>query len=126
MAAVGGIEGLADLRRVLRKMESDLANDLRDRLKDAAQVVADDAIDRAPRRSGRLARSIKPLVRGNVGGVAVSARARDGYAYPKRLEYERGSRGRPFLEPALEAKQDEVAERVGRLLDDLADDWSRL
>lgn len=122
-----GIKGLADLRRVLRRMEGGLQKDLARRLKEAAEPVAAEARRIAPKRSRRLERSIKPFARGNVAGVRASAVARSaayprGFAYPRRLEYGRPSR--PFLLPALQARRDEVERRVAQVLDDLARDWA--
>ena len=120
-----GIEGLADLRKVVRHMDRDLPKDVTRRLKDAAEPVAEEARRIAPVRTGKLRRSIKAFARGNVAGVAASAvDRRTGYRYPRRLEYERDSRGRPFLAPALERRKDEVQRQVAKVLDDMADDWS--
>lgn len=116
------VEGLADLRRDLRRMDKQLLVGFRETLKDAAQIVAREAVSRAPRRTGRLVASIKPRVRGDVASVVVTARARDGYPYPRRIEFERGGQ-RAFLAPALEAKRRRVEERMEGLLDDIGDYW---
>jgi chorismate mutase len=120
-----GINGLAELRKVVREMDRELPKDLTRRLKEASEVVAEEARRTAPERSGRLRRSIKAFARGNLAGVSASAvDRRTGYRYPKRLEYERAPRGRPFLEPALDRRKEEVERRVAQVLDDLADDWA--
>lgn len=127
MADTYGIEGLAQLRRVLRTMDKTLVKDLQRRLREAAEPVAEEArtIARGFSKSGRNVRGIKTFARGNIAGVAASATdRRTGYRYPRRLEYERSSRARPFLLPALERRADEVQENVARVLDDLSDDWS--
>jgi hypothetical protein len=128
-----GVEGLADLRRVLRKMEGALDKDLRSHLLDAAEIVAKEARSRAatgtrpipvtrrPRK--RMKDTIRPFARGAVGGIRSTA-TNAGYPYPKRQEYD-GSQGKPFMRPALDAKAPEVERRMAQMLDDLADTWGR-
>lgn len=59
MAEVGiKVEGIRTLRTALRRMEGDLS-DLKDANGRAAGVVAAEAERRAPRRSGRLAASVR-------------------------------------------------------------------
>lgn len=53
------VEGLAEVRRALRAMDTNLAKALRVAANKAAQVVVEDAQRRTPRRSGRAAGSIK-------------------------------------------------------------------
>lgn len=52
-----------------------------------------------------------------------------GYAYPGRLEYEGRGGGkagpRASLNPAVDAKQDDILRATERLLDDVADDFGR-
>lgn len=132
MAATVGIEGLADFRRALGKMDRSLQTGLRSKLLEAAEVAAEEARRLAPRGtraipSGRrpakrMAETIAPFARGAVAGIRVGALAPGGFAYPKRIEYERG-RGTPFLNPAIEAKRGEVERKMATLLDDLADTW---
>ncbi len=57
------------------------------------------------------------------GGLNRSKRYPQGYRFPRRLEYEEASRGRPFLNPALEAKRGEVVEAMTRVLDEMATKW---
>lgn len=135
MTSVSGIEGFADLRKVLKVMDRDLDRELPKRLRKAAEPVAAEARRLAPRGSSpippgrrprkRLAASIVTFGRGNVAGVRANVVAPDGFAYPRRLEYERPPRGRPFMGPALEHKKDAVVREVARVLDDLARDWGR-
>lgn len=143
------VEGLGDLRRVLRQI--DRANGdaaglpaFRDSLREAAQIVADEAKRRAPRGTRpinpgrtprkRLVDMITPRVRSDValvrsGGLAKSARYPEGYRYTRRIEYEgsggprHGSGPRGFLGPALEAKSDEVARHMEGVLDAIEDKW---
>lgn len=53
------VEGLARLRRDLRALGDDLG-DLKKANEDAARIVAEAASARAPRRTGRLAASLRP------------------------------------------------------------------
>jgi len=121
------IEGLADFRRDLRRIDPELAKGVREGLKDAAQIVAYEAQRRAPRRTGRLVASVRAFASGNRAGVRVTARKVSraypgGYPYPRRIEYEAGGRG-AFVAPALAAKQVEVTRRLGYVLDDVAEIW---
>lgn len=75
MTARVKVEGLAQLRRDLRRAEQiDDLRDLRDGLKRAAEVVAREAKSRVPRRSGVAASSVRATAGGNkayvVGGKA--------------------------------------------------------
>jgi hypothetical protein len=53
------VEGLAEFRRNLKKLNADLPKALRIALNQAADIVVGDARPRVPRRSGRAAASIK-------------------------------------------------------------------
>ncbi len=59
------IEGLADLRRGLRKIDPELAKEFRNEILPIAQKVANDARSRVPSRSGRAAASVRGGVSGN-------------------------------------------------------------
>lgn len=63
------VEGLNDLRRDLRKLEPAAVKEIRVVLKDAAQIVAAAARADAPRRTGRLADSIRATTSGSKGVV---------------------------------------------------------
>ncbi|MEW6583473.1 MAG: HK97 gp10 family phage protein, partial [Actinomycetota bacterium] len=76
MVAQVRIEGLRELQATLRRIDGQLPRLVRGRLREAAGIVAVEARARAPVRSGRLRRSIRPFARGNVAGVRVSARRR--------------------------------------------------
>lgn len=120
------VRGLREFRRDLRRIDADLPKGITRALKDAAEIVADEARDRAPIRSGRLKGSIRSFTAGDRAGVRVNARRRSagypsGYPYPKRIEY--GDLSRPFLRPALRARAREVAERMERVVDDVARVW---
>ena len=116
------VRGLSELRRDLAAVGPDARSGLRDALKDAADVVSDEAKHVAFQRdlvdSGALVRGIRPSVRGT-RAVVQSTVKRGGYPYSGRYEY--GDRLRPFLQPALENKQNEVVEQFRRGVDDLLD-----
>lgn len=125
------LEGLRELQAALRRADRELPKLVRRTLRSAARIVADDAKVRAPKRSHRLERSIRPFARGNVAGVRVSARKvsrkyPQGYNYPPRIEFGGRTGGeaagpRAFLHPAFLAKRGEVIEKLEGVLDDLAD-----
>lgn len=120
--------GLKELDRALGKADKDLRSDLRARLKDVAEIVAAEARTIAGRKTrrntGDLVKGIKPYALGGRAGVRSGAVHR-GFNYPMRLEYEaRGGSSygpRASLNPALDAKQNEVSEAAERLVDELAD-----
>jgi hypothetical protein len=128
LEGVVAVEGLAEFRRDLRRMDPALAKGLRESIKDAARIVAEEAESRAPvGRTGLLKSKIRPRVKGDTGLVVALAKRKSpkypsGYPYAKRIEYQDGG-VRGFLRPALVAKQDEVIERMDKILDDLADIW---
>ena len=114
------IEGLRELRRVLRQTDVESARALQRGLKDAASVVATEAASRAPHRTGELARSIRPYAAGNKAGV----RSRLPYAgvvhwggtiRPRGVPIE--FKRRPFIADAVDRKTDVIVARVAVALD---------
>lgn len=95
------VHGLRELRRNLRQLGDDAA-DLKDANAETAQVVAAAAVARAPKRTGRLAQSVK----GNraVGRATVKAgAARVPYAGPIHWGWPaRHITGQPFVVEAAE------------------------
>lgn len=95
------VHGLRELRRNLRQLGDD-ATDLKDANAETAQVVASAAVARAPKRSGRLAASVK----GNraVGRATVKAgTARIAYAGPIHWGWPaRHITGQPFVTDAAQ------------------------
>jgi phage gpG-like protein len=63
------VEGLAELRRDLRRIDPELLDEVREALKAGAQRVATRAASVAPQRSGRLAASYRAFTSGNRAGV---------------------------------------------------------
>lgn len=129
------VEGLADLRRTLRKLEQvdDLAQ-LRDGMKAAADIVAQEAKSRVPVRSGRARDSIRATAGGNRAFV-VGGKARVPYygwldfgsrtprtGNPRRVGPWTGSgvgpdKGR-FIYAAIDAKERQVTEAVEKAVAD--------
>jgi HK97 gp10 family phage protein len=113
------IEGADDLRKNLRKLDRDLPKGLTRIHKDLAEPVADDARQMAPRRSGRLAASIRPsgtqraaLIRAGVGVKPYNYAGIAEYGgYPGDYP------GQPFLQPAIDANASRIADEYQRRLD---------
>jgi hypothetical protein len=122
------VNGLRDLRNALRAVEDATPGALRDGLADLAGLVAEDARNRVPVRTGKARASI--VVRRQTAGAAIATGG-------SRAEYEpwldfggRVGRGRsvvrPFLKtgryvyPALADKRAVINQRLDRLLADLA------
>lgn len=137
------LEGLGELRKTLRRIDAGMGTTgrnsiavkaFRDHLRAATTIVSDEGKRRAPHRTGKLAASIRPRVKGDTGLVVAlalkkSKRYPQGYRYSRRIEYE-GSGGnrdgygkQAYLGPALEAKADEVARKMEGVLDAIANAW---
>jgi hypothetical protein len=113
MNATVRVTGLRELQRSLKKADSDLYPRVREELKAIGEIVAAEARSGATGiglvLTGRLVGSIKPKVR--MKDVVVQATAKQrGFNYPVRYEF--GDRNRPFLVPALAAKQGEIRRRL--------------
>jgi len=114
------VEGLAELRRALRRIDPALLKGVRTALKKGAEVVRDEAKKDAAVRSGLMRDRTRAFTSGNVAGVRVRATAPDGYAYPRRIEYEDDG-VRSFVRKALSDKQQEVIRELEKMLDDIAE-----
>lgn len=123
------VEGLAELRRALKKAEQvDDMRDLRDGMKRAADVVARDAQGRIQSRTGRTRGSVRAVSGGNrafvVGGKKTvphygwldfgSRNPRDGR--PRSVgpwtKSGKGPKGGRFIYPAIDAREREVVNLV--------------
>ena len=120
MADAVRIEGLADLRRDLRRAEPQVRREVTRALKEGATVVAAAASPLAPRRSGTLAASYRAGASGN------SAFVRSRVPYAGVVEFggvirPKGTpitiRPQPAVTRALSLKEDSIVERVGDALD---------
>lgn len=121
------IDGLADFRRDLKRIDPALVKGVRVALKEGAEIVAVEARHRSPVLSGLTKGSVRSFASGNRAGVRVNARRASprypgGYPYPRRLEFARGG-ARAFVGPALEAKRDEVIARLNDVIDDIGVVW---
>lgn len=110
------IEGARELRRSLK--QAGAMGDLKKASKQAAEVVVRQAVVLVPKRSGRLAKSIR------AAGLQSSAEVRAGrasvpyagpihFGWPNRPNYARGWRGgpispNPFLYEALDKRAHDV------------------
>lgn len=115
------VEGLSNLRNTLRAADRSLTKDLREANKEAATVVAKEAkAATVPRRSGRLAGSIRPgatqtagVVRAGKAGVPYAGVIH--FGWPRRR-----ISPQPFLYEAADRRLQEVtdlyAERVDKIL----------
>jgi hypothetical protein len=121
MADAVRVEGLADVRTSLRKLErTGERKEVTRALKEGAQLVARTAGPFAPKRSGKLAASYRAGASGN------SAFVRSRLPYAGVQEFggtirPKGSpvviRAQPAVTRALASKEDAVAEKVGDALD---------
>ncbi|MEY2580525.1 MAG: hypothetical protein QOE09_374 [Ilumatobacteraceae bacterium] len=115
------IEGLKELTRALRKIDPELTKELKQANKDAAADVASVAQGLVPRRTGKLASSIRAGATIK-SGVVRAGRAKLPYARivhfgnPKTRQ-----RPQPFLYEALDHRRNEVgdawAAAVERIID---------
>lgn len=115
------VVGLAELSRLFRAAGGDLSEELREANKAAAEVVAAEARGRVPRRSGRLAKSIRAT-----GGVRVAAvragGARMPYAGPIHFGWPAHNiRPQPFLYDAADDRRTEVIAVYEKNIADLID-----
>ncbi len=113
-------EGLAELRRDLKRLDPLIDKELRESIRDAAGKVAVTAGALAPRDSGELAHSIRPFVSG--------VRASVGSTLPYAGVHEFGGvispRGTPitirpsgFVGRAVEDHADQLVEDIGDGID---------
>jgi len=117
------VEGLAQLRRTLRQAGDDLS-DLKDAHQRAAYIVGLRAESTAPRRTGRLAGSVKGRGTKNAAGVTAGSRARVPYAPPIHWGwFRRGISANPWVSraaqdteplwlPAYSAELDDIVAKV--------------
>lgn len=108
------VRGLRELQRDFRKMSGDLPKELRSELKEAGQIVATEAARLFRDRDPRSAASIVPRVR--TGLVAVEQRRGKTTGQHKEFGV---LQMREALLPGLAAKQEDVLDRLDKMLDRL-------
>lgn len=111
MAETVRVKGLRELDRALRKMDKELSRELRSTLKEAAEIVAVDARSRFERISPSSAASMRARAKAK-GATVEQAKGR---TTGKRPDYG-ALQMRTALLPALEAKQEQVIEKVDDLI----------
>src|SRR5436190_13452137 len=111
------VEGLAELRRDLRRMQPDTLKEVREVLKHSAEIVAANARTRAPRQTGKLAASIRA---GTAGNSAV-VRSRLPYAAVHEFGGTIRPKGAPILIKRREMVTGALASRTEAIVDALAD-----
>ncbi len=107
---MAGIEvhGARELRRALKNLPKEYRRELATIHKKAVKPVVDTAKQIAPRRSGRLAGSIRALGSQTMGQAAVGKKA---VPYAGVIHYgwpARNIAAQPFLEDALDRRQNDV------------------
>lgn len=108
------VAGLRELRRDLRRLEPEVDKELRLRIKAAAGKVAVEAAALAPRRTGALARSIRPYVSG--------ARASIASTLPYAPVVHWGGTIRPRGVPITFKRTEFISRAAARQADQLADE----
>lgn len=109
------VQGLRELQRDFRKLDKNLAKDLRGELREVGDVVKAEAASNLSRLSARSASGLKTRVRARAVAVEQSRRRTTG----KRPDWGSLQMNR-ILVPALDEKQDEVVEKLDRVLGRLA------
>lgn len=115
------VQGLRELDKAWRAADKELAREMRGRLKEIGEIVAVDARRRFDRISPKDAATMQPSAR--AAGVFVQQKKRK--TTGKRPDY--GARQmNEALQPALEAKEDEVVKAYEeKVLDEVARVWAR-
>lgn len=118
------VDGLVELRRELKRLGVGV-QDLKDANQQAAQLVADEAARRAPRRSGRLASSGR-AGRGEAKAVVTFGGAAVPYARPIHWGWPaRNIEPHPFAMTAGTDTQPRWLELYRKALDELVEEVAR-
>jgi HK97 gp10 family phage protein len=108
------VEGLADVEGWVAEMKRGIVQGLRDRLKQAARLVQTEAQARTHSRRVKAAMTYDVEVQGPGSYKAVVGPLRRPAFFAHFLEFgTTHSRAFPFLEPAAEAKEEDVVSLVG-------------
>lgn len=118
------VEGIKDLRADLRAIDRALPKELTKALKTAAEEVLPTARALAPRRSGRLAASLR------ASGAGTKASIRSSLPYANAVHWgtgvRRGKAGphniapKKFVVRAIDLNRDAVVDTLGDAIEDLA------
>jgi HK97 gp10 family phage protein len=116
--------GLSKLRRDLKKIDRDLGREATRHVRRVANQVRDEARSRAPKKTGRLSKSIRTSVRSKGASIYspeeyAGVHEFGGTISPKGTPIE--IEGQRFIYGAIDEKADDVAEQLGDLLDHIAD-----
>ena len=123
------IAGIENIRRNFQAIKTELFNDLGAAALAGAEIVADDARNRARRKSGALASGIKAAVTWDkrapvaFAGAGMDAAMNDvfvkigangqRYYYPSSIEYGHpGAPAYPFMRPAMDASKAKVRKEI--------------
>jgi hypothetical protein len=118
MAVDVDIYGLRELRSALRDVEGGV-DSLKEAHKEAAQIVAVSAAARAPRRTGRLAASLRGTGQQRKGVIRAGSAAVP-YAGPIHFGWPRRNiRPQPFIYDALDDRQAAVVAAYERNISEL-------
>lgn len=100
------------IKELLENLGEKAVQAARNALIEGAEIVVAEAKERCPVKSGELQKSIHPEPKGKdkIRIIADVQNKKDGYRYGNLIEY--SPRGTPFLRPALEAKRDEVHQKI--------------
>jgi hypothetical protein len=117
------IRGFSAFRRGLRSLDVNLDRQLRDYIKEMSEEVASVARQRAPRKSGKLSKSIKSSVtqtRASVYSNLPYAAVQEwgGTIRPKGVPIK--IEGRQMIYSAVKDKSADVEDHMGRLFDSIS------
>ena len=100
------VEGARELKRAIRKAAgTELREELKEANYQAAKIVADEAKQLAPVRTGRLANSVRANRAIAYGAVKIGSAARVPYAGPIIYGWpDRGIKAQPFVHEAISEK----------------------
>lgn len=116
------VEGLKQLQSDIRRtQDAELKKQLRTANKQAAQIVADEAQNLVPRRSGKLAATIKAKGGQRDAVVRAGTGSRVPYAGPIHFGWTaRNIRPQPFMYEAQDKRRGEVIRFYEKAMEDLA------
>lgn len=100
------VTGAKEMKRLIRRInKQELREEMKEANHNAAKIIADEAADRAPKRTGRLAQSIRANKALAYGAVKAGSAARVPYAGPIHYGWPaRGIQAQPFIHEAIDAR----------------------